>query len=98
MPITRYEAKLRGKEGEFFAYLPISTDDPEHLQAADGISCSVCHQITREKFGTRESFNGGFVVNGPGADGNRTEYGPFEIKKGRITIMRSSTEGYHPEE
>src|SRR2546425_2986661 len=98
MPITRYEAKLRGKKGEIFAHLPISTDDPEQRQAADGVSCSVCHQITREKFGTRESFNGGFVVHGPGVDGNRTEYGPFEIEKGRITIMRSSTEGYRPEE
>ena len=98
MPITRYEAKLRGKEGEIFAHLPISTDETEQRQAADGVSCSVCHQITKEKFGTRESFNGGFVVHGPAADGNRTEYGPFEIKKGRITIMRSSTEGYHPEE
>src|ERR1700730_17892476 len=97
MPITRYEAKLRGKEGEIFAHLPISTDDPEQRQAADGVSCSVCHQITKEKFGTRDSFNGGFVVRGPGADGTRTEYGPFEIQKGRITIMRSSTEGYHPE-
>ncbi|PYT28808.1 MAG: hypothetical protein DMG57_13565 [Acidobacteria bacterium] len=98
MPITRYEAKLRGKEGEVFAHFPISTDDPEQRQAADGVSCSVCHQITREKFGTRNSFNGGFVVHGPGADGNRTEYGPFEIEQGRITIMRSSTEGYRPEE
>ena len=98
MPITRYEGKLRGKEGEIFAHLPIGTDEPEKRQAADGVSCSVCHQITREKFGTRESFNGGFVVHGPGADGNRTEYGPFEIQKGRITIMRSSTEGYRPEE
>jgi hypothetical protein len=98
MPITRYEAKLRGKEGQIFAHLPISTDEPEQRQAADGVSCSVCHQITKEKFGQRESFNGGFVVHGPGADGTRTEYGPFEIKKGRITIMRSSTEGYHPEE
>jgi hypothetical protein len=98
MPITRYEAKLRGKEGEIFAHLPVSTDETEQRQAADGVSCSVCHQITKEKFGTRESFNGGFVVHGPGADGSRTEYGPFEVKKGRITIMRSSTEGYHPEE
>ena len=98
MPITRYEAKLRGNEGEIFSHLPISTDDTEQRQAADGVSCSVCHQITREKFGTRNSFNGGFVVHGPGADGNRTEYGPFEIEQGRITIMRSSTEGYRPEE
>jgi hypothetical protein len=97
MPITRYEAKLRGKTGEIFAHLPISTDDTEQRQAADGVSCSVCHQITKEKLGTPESYNGGFVVHPPDADGLRTEYGPFEIQKGRITIMRSSTEGYRPD-
>ncbi len=97
MPITRYEAKLRGKTGEIFAHLPISTDDTEQRQAADGVSCSVCHQIAKEKFGTRESYNGGFVVHPPDADGRRTEYGPFEIQQGRITIMRSSTEGYRPD-
>jgi hypothetical protein len=97
MPITRYEARLRGKTGQIFAHLPINTDDPEQRQAADGVSCSVCHQITKEKLGTPESYNGGFVVHAPDADGLRTEYGPFEIQKGRITIMRSSTEGYRPD-
>ena len=97
MPITRYEAKLRGKTGEIFANLPISTDDAEHRQAADGVSCSVCHQITKEKLGTRESYNGGFVVHGPDADGRHAEYGPFDIQQGLKTIMRSSTEGYRPE-
>ncbi len=97
MPITRYEAKLRGKTGQIFAHLPISTDDTEQRQAADGVSCSVCHQITKEKLGTPESYNGGFVVHPPDADGLRTEYGPFEIQKGRVTIMRSSTEGYRPD-
>lgn len=97
MPITRYEAKLRGKTGQIFAHLPLSTDDAEQRQAADGVSCSVCHQITKEKLGTPESYNGGFVVHPPDADGLRTEYGPFEIQKGRVTIMRSSTEGYRPD-
>jgi len=97
MPITRYEAKLRGKTGEIFSHLPISIDDTEQRQAADGVSCAVCHQITKDKLGTPESYNGGFVVHPPDADGLRTEYGPFEIQKGRITIMRSSTEGYRPD-
>src|SRR6202165_3245328 len=88
MPITRYEAKLRGKEGEIFAHLPISTDDAEQRQAADGVSCSVCHQITKEKLGTPESYNGGFVVHPPDADGLRTEYGPFDIEKGQKRIMQ----------
>lgn len=98
MPITRYEAKLRGKTGEIFANLPINTDDEEHRQAADGVSCSVCHQITKDKLGTRESYNGGFVVHGPDADGRHAEYGPFNIQQGLQHVMRTSTQGYRPEE
>src|SRR4051812_22622952 len=49
MPITRYEAKLRGRTGEIFTDLPISSEDQEHRQAADGVSCSVCHQISKDK-------------------------------------------------
>jgi hypothetical protein len=97
MPITRYESKLRGKTGEIFAHLPVNTDDAEHRQAADGVSCSVCHQIANEKLGTRESYDGGFVVHGPEADGRHVEYGPFDIQQGLKTIMRSSTQGYRPE-
>ena len=33
-----------------------------HRLAADGISCTVCHQISSERLGTRESFNGDFVA------------------------------------
>jgi hypothetical protein len=98
MPITRYESRLRGNTGEIFAHLPINTDDVEHRQAADGVSCSVCHQITKDRFGTRESYNGGFVVDGPDAEGRHAEYGPFKIQQGLQTIMRSSTQGYRPEE
>jgi hypothetical protein len=98
MPITRYEAKLRGETGEIFAHLPINAADLEHRQAADGVSCSVCHQITKDKLGTRESYNGGFVVHGPDVDGRHAEYGPFSIQQGLQHIMRTSTEGYRPEE
>ena len=96
MPITRYEAKLGGKKGEVFAHLPFDQDEKDGRKAQDGVSCSVCHQIGKEKLGTRESFNGGFVVDPPDSDDNRPEYGPFEIEKGHTRIMRTSTEGYHP--
>ena len=62
MPIPRYEAKLRGALGEVFAHLPLGTGaDARARQAADGVSCSVCHQITPERLATSASFNGGFV-------------------------------------
>ncbi len=90
MPITRYEAKLRGARGEVFSHLPFDTSRGGK-EAADGVTCSVCHQITKEQLGTRASFNGGFVVNGPSPGGEHPEYGPFQIDRGLQRVMRSST-------
>ncbi len=96
MPITRYEATLRGEHGQVFAHLPFAADEKEGRQAADGVSCGVCHQISTDRLGTRESFNGGFVVKPPQTPDDRPEYGPFEIEPGHRLIMRSSSEGYRP--
>src|SRR6202035_4108267 len=65
MPIARYEAKVEGHKGEVLAHLPFDNDPKKNAAAEDGVSCSVCHQIGTEKLGTRESFNGGFVVDAP---------------------------------
>lgn len=97
MPITRYEARLRGRTGEIFSHMPFN-DQQDGAEAADGVSCSVCHQIGQEKLGTRESFNGGFVIDPPASKDQHREYGPFEIDKGHQRIMRSSTGGFLPEE
>jgi hypothetical protein len=60
------------------------------------VSCSVCHQIGKERLGTPESFNGGFIVAPPSAPDERPEYGPFEVAAGHRRIMNSSSEGYRP--
>ncbi len=78
MPITRFEAKLEGRKGQIFSHLPFDRDKKDNAKAEDGVSCSVCHQIAKEKLGTAESFNGGFVVNPPSAKGEHPEYGPTE--------------------
>ena len=96
MPITRYEAKQRGGHGKVFAHLPFDMGNPQGRQAADGVSCSVCHQIGKERLGTPESFNGGFIVAPPSAPDERPEYGPFEVAAGHRRIMNSSSEGYRP--
>lgn len=96
MPMARYEAKSQGKKGQVFAHLPFPADDKDGKEAEDGVSCSVCHQITAEKLGTPESFNGRFVVGGPDKTNNRPEYGPFPIDAGHQQIMRTSTEGFVP--
>lgn len=97
MPVTRYEAKLRGREGEIFAFLPFnSKSDEGSAQAQDGVTCSVCHQISKEKLGTKESFTGGFVVDKPATRDDHPEYGPYLIQPGQALIMQSSTGGFRP--
>ena len=98
MPIARYEAKLQGRLGEVFAHLPFDSDPKKNAAAEDGISCSVCHQIGKEKLGTRESFNGGFIVDAPRSKDDHPEYGPFVIDNGRAHIMQTSTGGFRPTE
>lgn len=98
MPITRFEAKLKGRKGEVFSHLPFDQDNKENAKAEDGVSCSVCHQISKEKLGTPESFNGGFVVNAPSSASEHPEYGPFGIDAGRQRVMHTSSAGFRPTE
>jgi hypothetical protein len=96
MPIARYHSRLAGKPGQVFAHLRAGTQQLADKEAADGVSCSVCHQIAPQNLGTPASFTGGFIVQGPRADGTRPEFGPFDIDPGLRAVMHSSTEGFQP--
>jgi hypothetical protein len=98
MPMARYEAHLQGRKGEIFSHLPFGPDKnkKDDKQAEDGVSCSLCHQIGKEKLGTRESFVGGFVIDPPLSKDNHPEYGPFQIQKGQQRIMDTSSGGFRP--
>jgi hypothetical protein len=94
MPMATQISRASGGKGEVFAHLPFAKSnekDPLQPFAADGISCTVCHQISNERLGTRESFNGEFVMKPTPPDGTRVIFGPFQIDAGRKTIMRSVT-------
>jgi hypothetical protein len=98
MPMARYEAHLQGRKGEIFSHLPFGSDKnkKDDKLAEDGVSCSLCHQIGKEKLGTRESFVGGFVIDPPLSKDNHPEYGPFQIQKGQQRIMDTSSGGFRP--
>lgn len=96
MPMDRYQAKLKGKLGEVFAHIPFDDDPKKNADAEDGVTCSVCHQITPENFGKRESFNGGFLVRTPASANDHPEFGPFTIQPGQQRIMQTSTGGFRP--
>ncbi len=97
MPMMRYEAKLAGGEDSPFAHLPPNLDKLSDRLADDGISCSVCHQITQEGLGTPSSYVGGFKIDEKTPKGQRHEYGPFEVDKGHTTIMKTSVK-FEPQE
>ena len=98
MPMARFQSHYEGKEGEVFAHLNFDTEERMDLLAQDGVSCSLCHQIQKDKLGTRESLVGGFVINTTRRRGEREEFGPFKIEDSDNLIMRSSTSGYRPTE
>ncbi len=97
MPMARASAVARGRKGEIFAHLPAGAkDDEESRLAADGVSCTLCHQVGPDRLGTPQSFTGGFVLNPPVA-GERHMLGPFDIDKGHTRVMQSAT-GFRPAE
>ena len=73
MPMAERMSEAAGHQIDVFAQLPFSDLNlsDERRLASDGVSCTVCHQIAKDKLGTPESFNGEFVVAGPNAAGVR---------------------------
>jgi len=88
MPMARFQANAEGRQGEIFSNLPLSHGDP---LAADGVSCSVCHQIGAGGQGERSSFTAGFELDTTTPEGERKIFGPYEIDAGRTSLMRSAS-------
>jgi len=84
--MARFDAAAAGGRGEVFANLAPAA--PQHALAADGVSCTVCHQITAEGLGEHASFDGGFAIDTHSDP--RVLFGPHEVDVGRQAVMRSA--------
>lgn len=92
MPMAHYEANLNGEMARVFAHLPVDSGvSRANLLAADGVSCTTCHQITDDNFGERESFVGKFGIDTLNSMGNRNIYGPYPVNPGLSNVMHSSS-------
>lgn len=92
-PMNRTTAKLQGQMGQVFAHLPFHQNlSPLSLLAADGVSCTICHQIKGDNLGSRESFTAGYLVDNTLPMGQRPVYGPFATDTGRAQLMRSASQ------
>jgi hypothetical protein len=98
MPMARFQSNYEGNEAEVFSRLTPRSGERMDRLAMDGVSCSLCHQIAKDKLGTPESFVGRFVVDTTKERGERPEYGPYKIEDGQNRVMRTSSGGYRPTE
>jgi hypothetical protein len=86
MPMARFDAAAAGGRGQVFANLARAA--PQHELAADGVSCTVCHQISAENLGEHASFDGGFAIEAVGD--SRVAFGPHDVDAGRKALMHSA--------
>ena len=91
LPAERQAAKAAGRHARVFRHDGGEDAAPLEAAARDGVSCTVCHQISDERLGARESFNGNFVVAAPLANGRRRAFGGFVPDRGRSRVMHSVT-------
>ena len=92
MPMDRFQAHTQGGKGRvFFPPAAAAAAAPSPL-ALDGVSCSLCHQITAKGLGQKASLVGGFDVDATRPLGQRYVFGPYAVDAGRTTIMRSSSQ------
>jgi hypothetical protein len=96
MPMRRFTARSAGGLGAAFARFPFlgGTTLLDSL-SADGVSCTVCHQIQKDRFGERSSFNAGFAIDTTTPVGRRPIFGPYVVDRGHTTVMHSSS-GFVP--
>jgi len=93
LPIAQKTAHAAGGLARFLDHAAAAGSSEADALARDGVSCTVCHQISSQGLGTRASFNGNFALLPSRPDGIREIAGPFAVDAGRHTIMRSVT-GY----
>ncbi len=86
MPMARFDAAAAGGQGQVFSSLAPAA--PQHELAADGVSCTVCHQISAENLGEHASFDGGFAIEAAGT--SRVAFGPHDVDAGRQALMHSA--------
>ena len=94
-PMANVEARQDGAAVEIFGDGFLNPANANHDAAVDAVSCALCHQVADDdKFGTMESFSGGFSIARLGVSGERPAYGQYLDP--RINPMLNNT-GFRPQ-
>jgi len=95
MPLQNLQDKSQSRQTEMFKLLPLTTEHAEAAAAADGVSCTVCHQIQATGLGTPATYNGNFAVAGPDVH-PRPVFGPYAADPDRVVKVHVMSAGYAP--
>jgi hypothetical protein len=87
--------KAQGQELELFKHLDFTPGHRENTATADGVTCTVCHQIQAAGLNTSATFNGNFSVASAGTQ-PRPVYGPFVADPNRVVPVHVASVGYAP--
>jgi hypothetical protein len=95
MPAQHFIDTDEGHPTEVLSRLPLKLDSNADAAAADGVTCTVCHQIQSTGLGTPATYNGNVAVAGP-AQHPRIVYGPYLADPVHVALMHTSATGYTP--
>jgi hypothetical protein len=87
-PMARFTAKSVGGVGSLFGDGYLNAANKLGALGMDGVSCTLCHQISTAGLGQAASYSGGFDVDAKTVVGQRSLFGPFAI-----TPDQSATHG-----
>ncbi len=92
MPLQYQQDKAQNRETAVFSRLPLSANHAD-AAAAEGVSCTVCHQIQAAGLGTPATYSGNFGVAAHGTE-PRPLFGPFAPDSDNITKVHVMAAGY----
>ena len=97
-PMLHLTDRAEHRKTEVFSHFAMARQRQHFTPFADGVSCSVCHQIESAGLGTDATFNGNVNVAPLTDKKRRLEYGPYAIDEAQQRVMQSSTAGMVPAE
>lgn len=95
MPLQRLQDKVQGHDTDVLKRLPLNAQNADQAAAADGVSCTVCHQIQPTGLGTPATNSGNFAV-APSGTHPRPLFGPFAPAQASVTMVHVQIAGYAP--
>jgi len=93
-PMAYTQAEVNGTEQAMFGDGFLNPDNPLHVAAMDGVSCTLCHQVIEDNLGEEESFSGGFEIDASTNPPTRPIHGPYENPNQQLMQNQS---GFTPE-